>query len=62
MPDSFDHLPEHWTRMATEARAAAATLRDPFAKRELLLIAQRYELLAARTAGRFEVVQDKRTA
>lgn len=48
--------------MATEARAAAATLRDPFAKRELLLIAQRYELLAARTAGRFEVVQDKRTA
>lgn len=42
---------DHWLTLAREARARAGALGDPFSKRTMLIIAQRYELLAER-AGR----------
>ena len=46
--------PEHWLKLAADARAVAVTVNDLFAKRELLLIAQHYEGLAERAARRRE--------
>ncbi|HWE71536.1 MAG TPA: hypothetical protein VG328_00130 [Stellaceae bacterium] len=49
MSGKFDD-PDHWVALAAQTRATAEFVRDVFAKRELLLIAQRYELLATRAA------------
>jgi len=38
----------HCRKLATDARASAEFLLDPYSKRTLLLIAQRYEMLAER--------------
>ena len=43
---------EGWRRLAADARATANTLTDAEARRELLLIAERYELLASRAEKR----------
>ena len=43
---------EGWRRLAADARATANKLTDPEARRELLAIAERYELLAARAEKR----------
>lgn len=53
MVAKFDD-PRRWSKLAAEARAVAATMSDPFSKRELLLIAQHYEGLAQRGARRLE--------
>jgi hypothetical protein len=60
--DKIDHPPEHWMQLAADTRDAAGMVRDLFAKRELLLIAQRYELLAARAVSRVEIDEGKQSA
>jgi hypothetical protein len=50
---AFDD-PEHWLKLAQDSRAAAEKLVDPFSKRTLLLIAQRYDLMADRAKQRAE--------
>lgn len=47
-PTDQGHGVEQWLRLAQEARDRAATIHDPYSKRTLLLIAQRYEMLAER--------------
>jgi hypothetical protein len=46
--------PEHWLKLAQDTRATAQFLTDPFSKRTLLLIAQRYELMAERAKKTIE--------
>lgn len=60
MSGKFDE-PEHWLHLAAEMRAVAVTMNDLFSKRELVLIAQRYENIAARIIRRREeaAIQDK---
>ena len=46
-------MPEwEYRHLASKMRVLAKTTSDPFEKRELLLIAQRYEMLAERAAQR----------
>jgi hypothetical protein len=47
----FDNS-EHWLKLADESRVAATHMSDPFSKRTLLLIAQRYEIMAERAGQR----------
>jgi hypothetical protein len=51
LPDKFDD-PEHWLTLAAETRAAAEQMADSHSKRTLLLIAQRYEIIADRAKRR----------
>jgi hypothetical protein len=44
---AFDD-PEYWLKLAQDSRATAERIADPFSKRTLLLIAQRYEMMAER--------------
>jgi len=50
---------ERYRKLAAEARADAATVSDPYSKRTLLLIAQRYETLAERAATRGKAEERK---
>jgi hypothetical protein len=47
-------LPEYWLKLAQDSRAAAEQISDPYSKRTLLLIAQRYETMAGRTKRKAE--------
>ena len=38
--------PEHWRSRAAEARAIAAEIKDPIARRTILEVAANYDLLA----------------
>lgn len=50
----------HWLKLAREARARAQGLSDPFSRRTMLSIAQRYEILAEREERRAkESAKDK---
>ena len=51
MPADAD-VAERWRTLAAEARAAAAGLTDPEAKRIMLSIADGYEVLARRAEAR----------
>ena len=53
MSGPFDD-PEHWLKLAQESRATAELMSDPFSKRTLLLIAQRYVIMAERAKQRSE--------
>lgn len=46
--------PSHWRGLAANNRNAAAQMVDPYSKRTLLLIAQRYDLMAERAQRRLE--------
>jgi hypothetical protein len=49
MPTAFG-TPEHWRERAKEARNMAGQIRDPQAKRSMLVVAAHYEIIAARAA------------
>jgi hypothetical protein len=44
--------PEHWRDRADEARALAAQIDDPVARRAMLVIAEGYEIIAKRAEER----------
>jgi hypothetical protein len=50
---SFD-LPEYWLKLAQDSRAEAEQISDPYSKRTLLLIAQRYAMMAVRAKQKTE--------
>lgn len=39
---------QHWGKLADDARASAQSIHDDYGKRTLLLIAERYDMLAQR--------------
>jgi len=49
----FDNR-DYWLKIGAETRAAAAGMSDPYSKRTLLLIAERYATLAERAERRGE--------
>ena len=49
--------PEYWLKLAKDSCATAELLTDPYSKRTLLLIAQRYLTMAERAKGRTEEAQ-----
>jgi hypothetical protein len=42
------HTPDDWRQRAEDARTRADELRDPYAKRMMILIAKTYSAIAAR--------------
>jgi len=54
-----DHPPEHWLKLAEEARSRAGKMRTPSASRELEAIAQAYERLAHHAAKRQQRAKDR---
>jgi hypothetical protein len=58
MSGPFDD-PNYWLKLALDSRAKADLMVDPYSKRTLLLIAQRYEIMAERARGHLgDVKQD----
>ena len=51
MPPLLDDA-EHWRSRAEEARATAAEMKDPIARRTMLEVAVNYDLLAERAEQR----------
>ena len=51
MAGHFDD-PEHWLKLARDSRVSAEWITDAYSKRTLLLIAQRYEMMAERAKRR----------
>ena len=52
MPSHFINDPAHWRQRAKEARALADQMDDPQSKQAMMRIAEDYERLAERAAGR----------
>lgn len=57
-----EHGAEQWLKLAEEARLHAAQIHDPYSKRTLLLIAQRYEMLAERARHAKDAENDSECA
>jgi hypothetical protein len=51
MPTAFE-TPQHWRERAEEARSTAEGIKDPEAKRAMLVIARSYEKIAERAEAR----------
>lgn len=52
---------QHSRKLASETRASAEFLLDPYSKRTLLLIAQRYDMLAERAQRQEKEVAAKQS-
>jgi hypothetical protein len=54
MQKPFPHDPQHWRLRAEEARVHSELISDPDAKRAMLEIADRYELIAKHAEQRMQ--------
>lgn len=52
----------YYLKLAAEARQNAQRINDPYSKRAILLIAQRYDNLAARAAEKVAIREEPKSA